>query len=671
MTDAWPTVRIYDADRLEHYYGLLMFVRKLKSVDISMLPPALFSMVNTLAICLRMLEHKDIQKVRAFVNFWMEKIEIEVTDEQEYDYPKYVLRNTLCNILFELEEFLDCIKHCNFTIKEVSSDIRTLSSLSSSLRSKLKDRVKLMILAILYKIDSLLCLKQGSKNTLQETLNKCYTLVDKFDLRQDTALVNSISSKLKMIHNAEYSIKPQLKVDLGSMSYGDLTKRDSLKDKAFIIKNLNKMNDITITTPRGNRGKIICKPEKNFFKKNNTESSPKHISDRRSFTNCSQVRSPKSVAFANKNKSSKDRGLSAVIKDRLIDQGVRDDVKSILRNRSSNKRRVSNRDNRYLDDIKKEFTKEISELLALSSSLKNEIIDLKDKRYLNTQPDHVRQSDRHIVDELFSLDHGNKKKQMKSDNIGMKIQSILDSQIEWENQRKLLSDKLERLEKNMDKQTADETYSNVNMINQSNMQGRHPTVKESNTNNEPHDRRKSFNFGALEAQSRGSSNYRHAVDDQMPTSKAMNVGMSQSSMSDMTSKSRTYQLQYTSFESVIEYCIEQMNKPVTLSTLVDVDAVKHKILYEGKMYNVIYQFKHGDGKDSDECGFSMKLFDEGADFKSVPLVFDQSTGDELKYILKSINVLEVLPSHLSVTSFVHISYIVNFILHKFVQVKLI
>lgn len=627
-------------------------------------------MVNSLAICLKMIAQKDTIKVKAFVNFWMEKIEIEVTDEEDYDYPKLVLRNTLCNLLFEMGDFVDCIKQCNFTIKEVSNDIKLFSSASPVQRSRMKEKAKIMILAILYKIDSLLCMKQGSKSVLQDTLNKCNALVERFELNQDSALVESIKSKARLIEkNAKddqaqgYSIK--------SIGASTLAKKNS--EKKFIIKSFKK-DETSINKSKSKRDNLGSKTERYVHKKTVRENSPKLSCDKESLTIEDCHRSPKSVVFASRTKLNLDRGFPSMPKDRRLQSSSRTNVKGILRNRSNELKRLTARDSKFLENIRKEFGKEISELVHLSDTLKKEVVAMKkSSRRQHTQPDQVKRSSS-IDDDSFLFDDNKSTPENKFNNeISNKIQSILESQVEWERQRNLLNEKLERLEKNIDRQTADETSSFVNQPTSTNMPRRHSILKESSVKNGNQQefaaalqkKRPSFSFGALAGQAKGGSLPR--LTDTM-SQKSANPGPSPSAMTAKTAKSRVHQLHYSSFEKVVDYCFSQLNKPPSPESLVDVASIKQQTVLDGKIFDVVYEFTHGSGGTDLDCGFKMKLFEEGADPRGEPIACDSSSGEELMYILKKINVLEVLPSHLSVTSFVHISYIVNFILHKFVYV---
>ena len=80
-------------------------------------------MVNTVAVCLMVTSSEGLEKIRRLVNYWMLKIEEEEFGDDEYDYPKYLLRTTLCNILSGLAKHDECLRTANLNIKEISGDV--------------------------------------------------------------------------------------------------------------------------------------------------------------------------------------------------------------------------------------------------------------------------------------------------------------------------------------------------------------------------------------------------------------------------------------------------------------------------------------------------------------------------------------------------------------------
>lgn len=107
----------------EFQRAILYFIKGFKEKHISRAPPTFFTMVNTVAVCLMVVSREDLIKIRKFINFWVEKIEVELADEDDYDFPKYLMRSTLCHLLCQLKEYQECIRISNFNVKEIASDV--------------------------------------------------------------------------------------------------------------------------------------------------------------------------------------------------------------------------------------------------------------------------------------------------------------------------------------------------------------------------------------------------------------------------------------------------------------------------------------------------------------------------------------------------------------------
>lgn len=68
---------------------------------------------------------EGLEKIKRLVNYWMLKIEEEEFGDDEYDYPKYLLRTTLCNLLSSLGKPDECLRVANLNIKEISGDVNS------------------------------------------------------------------------------------------------------------------------------------------------------------------------------------------------------------------------------------------------------------------------------------------------------------------------------------------------------------------------------------------------------------------------------------------------------------------------------------------------------------------------------------------------------------------
>jgi hypothetical protein len=102
---------------------VLLFIKKLRKVGLQALSPSFFLLVNTVSVCLLKISNEETHKIRKFVAYWLDRIELETVVDEEFDYPKYVLRNNLCSLLIEEGEYKECLKFCNFNIKEITSDV--------------------------------------------------------------------------------------------------------------------------------------------------------------------------------------------------------------------------------------------------------------------------------------------------------------------------------------------------------------------------------------------------------------------------------------------------------------------------------------------------------------------------------------------------------------------
>lgn len=116
----------YDAGAHFAHKNILLFARSNKSKPLSDLTATFFDMINTLANLLLEVTMDDPAKIRSFVSFWLDKIEVEILDQSDYDVPKYNLRNTLCKILLLLKQNEDSLKITHLNIKEIVSDVGLL-----------------------------------------------------------------------------------------------------------------------------------------------------------------------------------------------------------------------------------------------------------------------------------------------------------------------------------------------------------------------------------------------------------------------------------------------------------------------------------------------------------------------------------------------------------------
>jgi hypothetical protein len=143
---------------------------------------------------------EGLEKIKRLVNYWMLKIEEEEFGDDEYDYPKYLLRTTLCNILSGLGKSDECLRTANLNIKEISGDVSFyLTQIKQKNCVLLNEKIRMLVLSALYKAESLLSLGDTPPNVIHDLLAKCDAYVDKYSMHDDKDITESIRSKKKSL----------------------------------------------------------------------------------------------------------------------------------------------------------------------------------------------------------------------------------------------------------------------------------------------------------------------------------------------------------------------------------------------------------------------------------------------------------------------------------------
>jgi hypothetical protein len=83
-------------------------------------------MINSLAVALMVVASEPLSKIKKFVGYWIEKIEVEVVEETIYEYPKFLLRNTLCQLHCQLGEHSECLKLSNLSIRQIIANVHLI-----------------------------------------------------------------------------------------------------------------------------------------------------------------------------------------------------------------------------------------------------------------------------------------------------------------------------------------------------------------------------------------------------------------------------------------------------------------------------------------------------------------------------------------------------------------
>ena len=135
----------------------------------------------------------------------------------------------------------------------------------------------------------------------------------------------------------------------------------------------------------------------------------------------------------------------------------------------------------------------------------------------------------------------------------------------------------------------------------------------------------------------------------------------------MSVHSKFYETTLLGYSSALKHCLHSFSKNFSSENPTPKNAFfrefKQRIESSGSVFDILFSLKQADPQE--EPTVVIKVFDEKACFKGKPLVEETIDVEMLRYIFKKISAIEVLPSHLPVTSFTHIGCFLNFVLTKF------
>lgn len=653
-------------------------------------------MVNTLAVCLMIVCQDDQRKIKKFLVFWLEKIEFDMQEEDEYDYPKYLLRNTLCNIYTESQEFEECLKICNLNIKETSMDIKQ-SKAKREAESSVREKVRILIISILYKVDCLLFLQSGNDTleTCRDMIRKCEGMIEKFNLRNDTKLTETIKRKARTLN----TIKSQ--EELNSLEELPFESRNSQPQKSekktFIVK--TKRGE---SSNMGRPSSRVRRQSPDFSEVRQSDDMSPKFSTFTGFTKkqaSTPGRSPKNVFFATKSKGKEgaNNTFSNAIGGRLVEEDpTRRSVKGILRkgtggtametyNKNPKKEYIRVKTSQY----KKEFNKELGELFKLTDLFRKEIFEIRqsmpEPAEFQKKPKKTilkkSESGKNSVD-LFD-DSNSLMEDKKDEGIDTQIKKafehILNSQAEIDQKRKVLVEKLEKIEKNLERQTTEDTNSAFPQITLKGIgesQGAESNRSDAQKPNILYNAAKNNTCQTkLLNEKTSNTSLQPCKTPQQATSHFLKVGTkpvgaksaNSSVASDVSVHSKFYETTLLGYSSALKHCLHSFSKNFSAENQAPKNTFfrefKQRIESSGAIFDILYSLKQADPQE--EPTVVIKVFDEKACYKGKPLVEETIDVEMLRFIFKKISAVEVLPSHLPVTSFTHIGCFLHYVLTKF------
>ena len=532
-----------------------------------------------------------------------------------------------------------------------------------------KEKAKLLVLALLFKIRSSFNLKSASKTSLRELLTKAESLTAKYGIDSDesmrASLTNVKAALADTIENEEqllddYSFQqivpqPSPKGSLSrktspafkSKAVVQQQDRQMLRNKNFVIRGSSKSPQVM------KRGTT---PDKVSLPVRSVQHSPKIL--RQSTGGGSRERPPMKTppirtctgkSISESLVISKDRTLPSVTKRHT------DNLPSAkeMREKAINARR--------------DFKEGIDNLLKLGDYVKKEIMELNDEPRLSIvrikkkgNQEVIEESDEEMSDTLDK-------------EISNKIGLLYDQQLEWEKQRELFVQKLEKLEKKIEIQTTFDDLTSQNYLKtpKSSMEGASPMHISQGVG------KRSFLTPKAKPEPKiiigqATSENNHRIKNSQSSKSNPVSEVAPSMMSGMSRSTSKVLASEDSLKRTIKYAILQFEKGIA-----DFEDEYRQIISCSKDRNLVIGFKGI--KSAEPKGKPMiviSLYATDSDlmeyFTPLDLKLKQQdflTLEDLEFILMSLKTDEVLPSHLPITAFTSLKFILVKILGKFIHVK--
>ena len=628
---------------------VLHFIKMFKNISLNAIPASFFSMVNTVAIILMVVSKKDLQKIRFFVNFWMEKIEIDVMDETDYDYPKYLLRSSLCNILVELGEYNDCLKYCNFNIKEINADIKTKQLPGATFET---EKVRILILSILYKVDCLIFLEQSSEFLCAELISKCRSLMAKHNLEDDAKLKDVLERKSRLVESIE---DKKSKSSVATNKSANLSHRGET-NRQFIVKTQSK----TKTSKLFNSQNFHSTARRQW---NGTESS--ELTPRQHFPGVdigkkvTKERSPKNVFFATKPKPRSEfenNQFSAMAERVTNSRGMTDRAmekpKGILRKNTGheNDRKMPELETTRSVGLKKNFNTEIDRLLQISDFIQKEIKGLEGDAIekFRVPPEDGDDLDKAIYDKYTAL--------LKSKQELDSLKQNLDERIA----------RFEKIEKTIDKNTAADDSASMALGSPKAVFSKSRPIPDKPLNRSERSIPEQAPKASFRLQKQVSNppvmGMRLA---QIPTG-GKELSHYPSSNSTLSGRVPRLHQDYISLsQTVLSSVLSGFTSP---TANLSGSNLHMKIFALGQIYEIQYLLSPRKGAEA--ASLTIRLFPDGAGRKG-EIIAEEVLGEEaLGYIFGRLSPLEVVSCHLPVSSFRDLGQFVQHVLHKYVSVEM-
>lgn len=673
---------------------LLQFIKKLRKVGLQALPPSFFLLVNTVAACLLTVSEEAPHKIRRFVGYWLDRIELENVVEEEFDYPKYLLRNNLCSLLIEEADYRECLKLCNFNIKEISSDVPHVHQIRRQ-GCQTEPKAKLLVLSMLFRIDCLLMLPEPvDRGLLKDLQRKCVQVFESHGLSTDRHLKKTLQSKLETLAQklrppgppeTKSRFQPPAQSSSNSphprQSPGGDKEKFRSQSKGFIIKKsfgmpgLRRVKEASEDPREQSRDRQLQKMQQSIdFRKIASKKDASPMQAKRSANNFFILGRKKSVVDLSRDGSElllEESFAKETSKPRLVSFGKKDSKKPPTPKLSP-----------QLTSVKKEAIRDYSDgllgFLKLGRSLKDQVRTLEVEYKRDNKLTVLRPSS--LFDET-QMDSRDSQLDLQIKN---NFESLLSAQQEWERRTSQIQERLERLERcGLEKErqaTAEETRSVLPSVTSKRCSNGSsaPDADGCNTSdskspiNHALGSRVHIPPSRLKPKSRTPSNHNLKVElaktahstplqARLTSSKKLLKAPSADLRSTNTQRSDSLGNCLDAYISAFRLAVDRFDKGLDrFETVRQVTQGLDGVLYELTFARQLDQEAH--------VTIEVSRLEENSHARAVCLASKSLDMDQLQYLFLQIHLNEALPCHLPASSFTSLAHFLSILLAKFIRV---
>lgn len=316
--------------------------------------------------------------------------------------------------------------------------------------------------------------------------------------------------------------------------------------------------------------------------------------------------------------------------------------------------------------VRKEFKESLENLLKLGEYVKSEINEMKDEPRMTIVKIKKKPKPNSIFDDSDEM-----KQDIVDKAVSAKLNQLLDKQLEWQQNRDLLQQKLEKIEKAIDRQkTNDEAGGQAPFATPKNGTDAWSPIDIGNV--------LATNFLATNSYLSPKVNYQRDKKSSSNSNNFLSVGRSNSMASqnpsvasEISNRSQVVTKGTEGYMSALKFALHQLDKGSG-----DFDEEFKQILVCGKEQKLSIGLKIIEGtrtEDGHRLMLTLYTWSQSTSDLSMPAnmnIVQQDLLDieQVAFILKNINAAEVLPSHRPAPTFTSMKFFLVHVLGKFLQV---